>query len=420
METLNFAFKDKKIRKGILFTLLMLLLYRIGVNVPVFGIDRSVLSYLYEDNQGLFDIYSILSGGSFKDMTFFSMGVSPYITGSIVIQLLGIAYPGIMNMARDDKKRYERITIILGIVLAFLQAVGITFGMFRKAVIGGGFLMMALVITQLVIGASLLILIGKAIDEKGIGNGISLILFTGIVSRLVSSGISIYTRVLEGALSYIGLGLFLLLALLMVLGIVYVQEGVRKVPVNYAGRVEGLKKYRGQKTFIPIKVNPNGVLPIIFALTVIQFPVTISYFFPGSRYTEILNKYLSVSSSLGFYIYLLLDVALIFFFSYFYSEISFNPVEIANNLRRSGGTLIGTRPGRDTVEKLSRVSKRLCIFGAIFLTIVATTPLLVTHFGNMNVSLGGTSMIIAVGVAIDLMEKLKEQVLLKKEYHFLV
>lgn len=411
--------KDSDLRNRILFTLLMLLIFRIGANIPVLGVDREILASLYSDSNEVFGIYNMISGGSLDNFTFFSLGISPYITASIIVQLLGIVIPKVAEMAKDDlggKKKIEYATLALGAGLALIQSIGITFGFFRSA-ITTSILGSIMVVLTLTLGGIVLMFIGKAIDKKGIGNGMSLLIFTGIVSRIATDLMSLYSK--RDSIGYIGFILLALLIVVMVLAIVYVQQAQRKIPVNYSARVKGTTKYRGSSSFIPIKVNQGGVIPIIFAITIIQAPLTISYFFPQSSYAAFVTRYLSTSGMPGFYIYLVLDLLLIVFFTMFYADIVFNPVEVALNLRNQGGVIPGVKPGTQTVEKLQNVSKETEKLGAIFLCIIALVPMLLAHFAGISLSLGGTSALITVGVAIELMQTIDNKLLLRREYGFL-
>ena len=417
---LKYALKSKDIRNRILFTLFMIFLYRVGANLPILGIDRDVLSSLYTDRAGIFDIYNLLSGGAFQNFTLFALGVSPYITASIIIQLLGYVFPSIGDLSKEGepgKKKLEKVTVYTGVILALIQAIGITIGMFRQAVIGGP-LNMVLVVLELTLGAGLLILISNLITKKGIGNGMSVIIFTGIVSRIITDVTSYYTKVMDGSLTIVGLLIFLLVIGLVVLGVVYIQEGSRKIPVTYAGHVVGNKKYRENRTFIPIKVNQGGVLPVIFALTILQAPVTLSYFFPNSGYSRFIDKYLNTSGQ-GFWVYLTLDILLIAFFTFFYSGLIFDPVETAKNIRSNGGAIPGIRPGRDTVEKLMNVTNSMGKVAALFLITIAAIPILLSHFLGISTIFGGTSAIIAVGVAVEVMNQINEKVTLERDYKLL-
>ena len=418
MNTFISGFKDSSIRKKIFFTLLIIILYRVGVNLPLLGVNREVLSSLIGDND-IFSVYNMLSGGMLQNFTLFSFGVSPYITMSIIIQLLGVINPTIKEISQDGeigKKKIEKYTLIGGIALAFLQGIGIIIGYYSVV---GTIPRALLVIIELSLGVGLLSLMGKAIDEYGLGNGISTIIFTGIASRIVTDGGKVFTRFNQDGFNIVGFLSIILLFITILYMIVYVQEGMRKIPVTYNQRVSGRKTYKGRNAFIPIKVNQGGVLPIIFTLTIIQFPMTIAYMFPNSVYATFVSKWISPYGNPGIYIYIALEILLIAFFTFFYSEIIFSPIETANNLRSNGGVIPGIKPGRQTVEKLMKVTSSLNKVSVIFLVLIAITPVILSGFVGLNLAMGGTSAIILVGVAIEMIQSIDNELLMRREYGFL-
>ena len=261
--------------------------------------------------------------------------------------------------------------------------------------------------------------LGEKINENGIGNGISLIIFGGIVARIPSGLRSLWTQYSDGSLSIVTLLLFAVFAIIVILGVIEVQQGTRKIPVQYAKRVVGRKMYGGQSTHIPLKVNQAGVIPVIFALSILQFPLTITYFFPNTAFTDFVTKWLSPAGNPGVWVYAVLNVLLIIFFNYFYTAVTFNPVEVAQNMKANGGFIPGIRPGKATVEYLSRVMSRISFVGAIFLAVIATLPTLVGQFTGLNISFGGTSLLIAVGVALDTMKQLENQMVMRNYQGFL-
>lgn len=425
MEMLNSvkqAFKVPELRRKMVFTLLMLVVFRIGANIPVPGINRSVLAEMFTGETGLFDLFDLFSGGAFSNFTIFALSITPYITASIIIQLLTMAFPYFQNLAKEGeegRKKMARITRYLTVVLALIQATGLTVGLFRRAIIDKTWFSFVVIILILTAGTAFLMWLGEKINENGIGNGISLIIFGGIVARIPSGLRSLWTQFSDGAISVISLILFAAFAIIVILGIIEVQQGTRRIPVQYAKRVVGRKMYGGQSTHIPLKVNQAGVIPVIFALSLLQFPLTITYFFPDTAFTEFVTKWLSPAGNPGVWVYGVFNVLLIIFFNYFYTAVTFNPVEVAQNMKANGGFIPGIRPGKATVEYLSKVMSRISIVGAIFLAVIATLPTIVSELGGMNIRFGGTSLLIAVGVALETMKQLENQMVMRNYQGFL-
>lgn len=424
LETLSKAWKIPDIRGKMIFTLLMLVIFRIGSNIPVPGIDRQVLNEAFAGgNNGLMDLFNLFSGGAFGQMTIFALSITPYITASIIIQLLTIAIPSLEALAKEGlegRKKITRITRYLTVVLATIQAIGTTVGMFSSALISRSFFSVALIVIVLAAGTAFLMWLGEKINENGIGNGISLIIFAGIVSRLPSGANALWIKLQEGTMSYITLALFIVFAVVVIVGIIEIQEGSRKIPVQYAKRVVGRKMYGGQSTHIPLKVNQAGVIPVIFALSLLQFPLTITYFAGSdSGFSQWITKWLSPMGSPGVWVYAVFNVILIIFFTYFYTTITFNPVEVANQMKANGGFVPGIRPGSATIEYLNKVMSRITFVGAIFLAAVATLPTILSQIVDINVAFGGTSLLIAVGVSLDTMKKLEQQMIMRNYQGFL-
>lgn len=422
LKTISHAFKVAEIRSKMIFTLLMLVVFRIGSNIPVPGIDRSVLSQVFTGETGLFDLFDLFSGGSFSQFTIFALSITPYITASIIIQLLTMAFPYFERLAREGeegRKKMAQITRYLTIVLALIQAFGLTVGLFKRAVVDQSWFSFAVIILVLTAGTAFLMWLGEQINDKGIGNGISLIIFGGIVARIPTAIRSLWTQYNDGKLSIVTLLVFLAFAIVVILGVIEVQQGTRRIPVQYAKRVVGRKMYGGQSTHIPLKVNQAGVIPVIFALSILQFPLTITYFFPGTAFTEFVTKWLSPAGNPGVWVYAVFNVMLIIFFNYFYTAVTFNPVEVAQNMKANGGFIPGIRPGKATVEYLSKVMSRISFVGAIFLAVIATLPTIVSQLTDMNIHFGGTSLLIAVGVALDTMKQLENQMVMRNYQGFL-
>ena len=426
LKTVAQAWKVAEIRSKMIFTLLMLVVFRIGSNIPVPNINRSVLADLFAGETGLFDLFDLFSGGSFSNFTIFALSITPYITASIIIQLLGMAFPYFEKLAREGvegRKKMAQYTRYLTVVLALVQAVGLTVGLFRKAVVDKSAFSIIVMVLVLTAGTAFLMWLGEQINERGIGNGISLIIFAGIIARIPSGIRALATAVESGSLSIVTLIIFIVAAVLVTAGVVMIQEGQRRIPVQYAKRVVGRKMYGGQSTHIPIKVNQSGVIPIIFALSLLQFPLTITYFLKAdSGFTEFVTKWLSPSGMPGVWVYGVLNVVLIIFFTYFYTQATFNPVEVADNMKANGGFIPGIRPGKATEEYLQKVMSRITIVGAIFLAVIATLPTVLSVIAPESlgsIHFGGTSLLIAVGVALETVRQLENQMLMRNYQGFL-
>ena len=426
LKTVAQAWKVAEIRSKMIFTLLMLVVFRIGSNIPVPNINRSVLADLFAGETGLFDLFDLFSGGSFSNFTIFALSITPYITASIIIQLLGMAFPYFEKLAREGvegRKKMAQYTRYLTIVLALIQAIGLTVGLFRKAVVDRSAFSIIVMVLVLTAGTAFLMWLGEQINERGVGNGISLIIFAGIVARIPSGIRALSTAVESGSLSIITLIIFIIAAVFVTAGVVMIQEGQRRIPVQYAKRVVGRKMYGGQSTHIPIKVNQSGVIPIIFALSLLQFPLTITYFLKAdSGFTAFVTKWLSPSGMPGVWVYGVLNVVLIIFFTYFYTQATFNPVEVADNMKANGGFIPGIRPGKATEEYLQKVMTRITIVGAIFLALIATLPTVLSVIAPESlgsIHFGGTSLLIAVGVALETVRQLENQMLMRNYQGFL-
>jgi len=423
-KTVAQAWKIAEIRSKMIFTLLMLVVFRIGSNIPVPNIDRSVLAQMFTSEAGLFDLFDLFSGGSFSNFTIFALSITPYITASIVIQLLTV-FPYFERLVKEGvegRKKMAQITRYLTVVLALVQAVGLTVGLFRSAVVDKSAFSIIVIVLVLTAGTAFLMWLGEQINEKGIGNGISLLIFAGIVARIPSGLRSLFVSLQEGQMSIVTLILFALFALAGIVVVILIQEGQRRIPVQYAKRVVGRKMYGGQSTHIPMKVNQSGVIPVIFAMSLLQFPLTITYFMSADNgFSQFVMKWLSPNGNPGIWVYGILNIVLIIFFTYFYNAMTFNPAEVADNMKNNGGFIPGLRPGKATEEYLAKVMSRLSIVGAVFLAAVATLP---TILGALVPSLsgihfGGTSLLIAIGVALDTVRQLEQQMVMRNYQGFL-
>ena len=424
LKSLGQAFKVSDIRRKIIFTVLMLVVFRLGCCIPVPGMDRDILDQYFSSASGLFGLFDMFSGGSFSNFTIFALSITPYVTASIILQLLTVAIPRLEALSKEGtegRKKIAQYTRYLTVVLAFVQSIGLTFGLFRNAVIDkdNPFSLIVIVLT-LTAGTAFLMWLGEQINEHGIGNGISLIIMAGIVARMPSAIHQTITKVQTGEVSVVSIIIFLVFAVAVVVGIIEVQQGTRKIPVQYAKRVVGRKMYGGQNTHIPMKVNQAGVIPVIFSISIIQFPLTISYFTdPNSGFTTFVQKYLSSTGNPGVWVYSVLNIILTMFFTYFYTAITFNPMEVADNMKANGGFIPGIRPGRPTVDYLSKVMTRITFAGAVFLAVIATIPAIISNFTALDIHFGGTSLLIAVGVALDTMKQLESQLVMRNYQGFL-
>lgn len=422
LKTVSQALKVPEMRRKIIFTIMMLIVFRIGASIPVPGINRQTLASIFSGDKGLLDLFDLFSGGSFSNFTIFALSITPYITASIIVQLLTVAFPYFERLAKEGnagRKKMAAITRYMTVVLALIQAFGLTIGLFRRAVVDQSWFSFGVIILVLTAGTAFLMWLGEQINENGIGNGISLIIFSGIVARIPTGMRKLVTQYNEGALNIVTIALFVLFALIVIIGIIEVQQGTRRIPVQYAKRVVGRKMYGGQSTHIPLKVNQAGVIPVIFALSLLQFPLTITYFFPNTAFTAFVTKWLSPAGNPGVWMYAMFNVLLIIFFNYFYTAVTFNPMEIADNMKSNGGFVPGIRPGRPTIEYLGMVMSRIAFVGAIFLAVIATMPTILSQFTGMNIRFGGTSLLIAVGVAIDTMKQMENQMIMRNYHGFL-
>lgn len=411
------AWNVADLRKKIGYTLLMFLIFRIGAHIPIPFIDHAKLTDMLGSG-AMANFMDTLSGGSFKSFSVFALSITPYITASIILQLLTIVLPSLERLSKEGdygRKKITQYTRYSTVVLGFIQAFGVTFGIRGTMLIPSPalrwpiYLLCALVLTA---GTTFLMWLGEAITEKGIGNGISLIIFAGIVSRVPSAITSLYNMLRVGeinAFSIIGL---LIIVIFITAGVIYVQEGQRRVAVQYAKRVVGRRVYGGQSSHIPLKVNQAGVIPVIFAISLLAFPSTISSWMPTSSFSRFVEIWFSMNGRLTSIPYLLVYGVLIIFFTYFYTAITFNPVDVAENLKKYGGFIPGLRPGRPTAEYLSKILSRITLAGGLFLALIAVLPTLVVGLtGLKNIAFGGTSLLIVVGVALETMKQIESQLM---------
>ena len=423
LTTLKNAWKIPDIRKKITFTLIMLLVFRLGSAIPVPFMDKAAIAQLFAASEGgILQFLDLMAGGTFSQFSIFATNIYPYITASIVIQLLTIAIPKLEEIAKEGeegKKKITKYTRYGAMVLAGIQAIGYTFGLFSTALEPGATgLQKAIVVISLIAGTAFLMWIGELITAKGIGNGISLIIFVGIISKLPGEIIKIFHLVSTGDLNIIKVLVFGIVFLVIIALVIALQEGERRVPVQYAKRVVGRKMYGGQSTHIPVKVSMAGVMPVIFASSLLALPQTIALFSKGGA-SEWITKWLTPQGSIGIWVYSIFNIVLIMFFTYFYTAIQFNTVEYAKNLQQNGGFVPGIRPGRPTSEHLNKVVTRITFVGGLSLAILASLPIILSKLFNMNVNFGGTAIIIVVGVALETVKQIESQMLMRHYKGFL-
>ena len=426
IQTIRKAWGVPELRKKIVFTLLILLIFRIGNAIPVPYINTTLLgNYLDSMSGTVLGLYNVMSGGAFAEATVFALGVQPYINSSIIIQLLTIAIPALERLARDGgeagKKKIASITRYATVAIALLQGFGYYMICKNYNILEQQGIWPALVIiVSFVAGSSFVMWLGEQVNEFGVGNGISIILFAGILSRvpnMVTMGAS-YIRT-KGSIGCLWIALLIVGMLAMVVLIVHVNEAERRIPVQYAKRQVGRKMYGGQASTLPMKVNMSGVLPIIFAQSIASLPATI-WAFIGTPEEGTVGRSIYNAIDTKSVLYLIVYFLMIIGFSYFYATIQFNPVEISNNLKRNGGFIPGFRPGKPTSDFIAKVLNKVTLFGAIYLGVVAICPLIVGKaLGNSNLAIGGTSIIIVVGVALETVRALESQMMMRQYKGFL-
>ena len=417
--TLRNAWKIEDIRKRILFTLFILLLFRIGSAIPVPFLNASAMQAFLSDSTTIFSYFNMLTGGAFSQATVFAMSISPYINASIIIQLLTIAIPALERLAKEGeegKKKLNMYTKILTVVLGLVQGTGYyLFLANNNCVQDPNFFTAAVVVLTFTAGTAVLMWLADQVNSKGIGNGISVILFAGIVARLPSAVWELGRMVSEDMSKLVSVIVVLIMFVGIVILVIYEQQGQRKIPVHYAKRVVGRKMYGGQNTYIPFKLNPSGVMPVIFASSFLTFPLQIATSLaPNVRW---LNKLANFLTPTG-WAYNIILIVLIVFFAYFYTQVSLNPTEIAKNIRENGGSIPGIRPDK-TEEYLQKVLNRLILPGSLYLAVIAVIPTVIQGlFGlpqSISMLMGGTSLLILVGVDLDTMSQIES--LLKMHHH---
>ncbi|BBI36012.1 preprotein translocase subunit SecY [Cohnella abietis] len=423
--TVTNIWKVEDLRKRILFTLFILLIYRIGSFIPVPNINKDVLTAADQQGTDLFGLLNTFSGGALFNFSIFALGITPYITASIIVQLLSMdvipKFSEWQKEGENGKRKLAQITrygtIILGLIQAFATAIGFNRMYNHDMVIDANtatYLMIAIVLTA---GTAFLMWLGEQINEKGIGNGISILIFAAIVASIPKHARDIYAHQFTDSsqlfLNIVTIVLILIVVVLLIAGVIFIQQGVRKIPVQYAKRVVGQKMYGGQSTHIPLKVNGAGVIPVIFAVSLLMFPITIAQFWANHDWAQWIIKNMYYTQPLGMVLYILLIIG----FTFFYTFVQFNPQQLADNMKKNGGYIPGIRPGKPTEGFLMRVITRITLAGAVFLAIISVIPV---FFGSLaglpdSVKLGGTSLLIVIGVALETMKQIESQ-LIKRHY----
>ena len=423
-ETIRNAWKIVDLRKKLIYTFIMLIIFRLGSWIPVPLLDASQLSALFDTENSMFGFIDIISGGAFRNATIFAMGITPYINASIIMQLLCVAIPALERLQKEGEEGRKKIAQLQRygtVVLALIQAIGLYFLLKSYgAVTVTGFGSATVIVATFVAGTAFLMWLGEQITEKGVGNGISLIIFAGIVSGIPGMIQSLIEGVKLGTMNWIMLVAVVVFMLVVVAFVVMMNDAERRLSVQYAKRVVGRKMYGGQSTHIPIKVSGAGVIPIIFAMSIMAFPGTIASFFGVTAESGgFWGGFLWIFSGQS-WVYAVLYFLLIIFFTYFYTAIQFNPIEMANNMKNNGGFIPGIRPGRPTSDYISKVLSRVTLAGAFFLGVIAVLPILMNlGLKISNFSIGGTSLLIVVGVALETVKSLESQMIMRHYKGFL-
>ncbi|MBM7646879.1 preprotein translocase subunit SecY [Scopulibacillus daqui] len=413
--------REREIRRKVIFTLLMLIVFRIGTFIPVPNVNSDVIKF---NSSSVFGFLNTFGGGALQHFSIFSMGIMPYITASIIMQLLQMdVVPKFTEWSKQGemgRRKLTQVTRYGTVILGFIQAIGLSIGFnaqFPGLIENPSIVTYLLVALVLTAGTTFLMWLGEQITAHGVGNGISIIIFAGIVARIPTSINQIYAQRFEHAsnifLQIVTLLVILLAILIIVVGTIFVQQGVRKLPIQYAKQTVGRNTYGGQSTHLPIKINAAGVIPVIFAISLMITPPTVARFFPSNAFTRWVIHTFDYTTATGMIIYALLIIA----FTYFYTFVQVNPEKMADNLKKQGGYIPGIRPGRNTEKYVTRILYRLTLVGSIFLAIIAILPMLFANIAKLpaTVQIGGTSLLIVVGVALDTMKKIESQ-LVKKNY----
>ena len=412
LEKMKSAWRIPELRKKIIYTFGMLLVYRLLCVIPVPGIDIGTVAAAVKD-YSILDFMNMMTGGSFQNMSIMAMGITPYINSSIILQLLTVAVPSLEKLAKEGpegRKKITEWTRYLTVVLAFIQAVGLVFAMRANSYGGIWYVVIGI---SMAAGTALAMWIGERITENGIGNGISLLIMAGVVSNMFNWGRQASVGVAAGTVGILPVLVVVIAFVAMIVVITYVDMGERRIPVQYAKRMVGRKMYGGQSTHIPMKLNSTGVMPLIFGFAILQFPATVFAFFPTSG----INLWWQGFQS-GVWYQVVLAV-LIIAFTYFYTGITFNPADISKNMQQNGGIIPGIRQGRATTDYLARVSSRLTLFSALFLAVLATIPTIITRLFGVSTPFAASSVLIAVSVGIETIRQIEAQMVMRHHKGFL-
>ncbi len=416
LETVRNALRIQELRQRILFTLAMLVVFRIGAHVPVPGINPEALADFFREDT-LFGFYNVIAGGALSNFTIFAMGIMPYINASIIMQLLTVIVPKFKEWSEEGAEGRKKMIQMIRygtIGLAFLQATGMTFSIMRPAIVDHRFSSYLVIIISLTAGTAFLMWLGELITEKGIGNGISLLIFGGIIAGF-PAGVGMTVELLRvGEVRFLTIIPIIGVLLALIVGIIALEVGRRRIPVQYAKRVVGRRIYGGQSTHIPMKVNQAGVIPVIFASAILMFPATIAMFI-NHPIAQRISEMLSWGTVLNTALYASFIVA----FTFFYTAIQFDPIKIAGDIKKHGGFIPGLRPGRPTADYLSRVSTRLTFVGAFSLAFICVLPILLQDVSRVNLLFGGTALIIIVGVALETMRQIESHMLMRNYQGFM-
>ena len=412
LEKMKSAWRIPELRKKITYTFGMLLVYRLLCVIPVPGIDIATVAAAVKD-YSILDFMNMMTGGSFQSMSIMAMGITPYINSSIILQLLTVAVPALEKLAKEGpegRKKIQEWTRYLTVILAFVQAVGLVFAMRANSYGGLWYIVIGI---SMAAGTALAMWIGERITENGLGNGISLLIMAGVVSNMFNWGRQATVGVFAGTVGILPVLVVVLAFIAMIVAITYVDMGERRVPVQYAKRMVGRKMYGGQSTHIPMKINSTGVMPLIFGFAILQFPATIFAFFPASGINV---WWMGFQNGIWYQVVLAL---LIIAFTYFYTSITFNPIDISKNMQQNGGLIPGIRQGRATSDYLAKVSGRLTLFSALFLAVLATIPTLLTRLFGIQAPFAASSVLIAVSVALETLRQIEAQMVMRHHKGFL-
>lgn len=416
LSALSNILKITELRQKVVFTLAMFLVFRAGTHIPVPGVDVSIIEQMFTSGN-LFGLLDLFSGGALSKFSIFAMSITPYINASIIMQLLTVVVPKFEQWSKEGEEGRKKITQVTRygtVLLGFIQAIGMSVGL-KQAIINPGIGSMLLIALTLTAGTTFLMWLGEQITEKGIGNGISLIIFAGIVSQIPGGAHAIYQYWAAGTIQWYNVLLFLVIGLAMIVMVIAISQGQRRIPVQYAKRVVGRKTYGGHSTHIPLKVNQAGVIPIIFASSVLMFPVTIAQFI-DIPWVKTVAEWFAWGTPLQTFLY----AVLIIFFTYFYTAVTLNISDMAENMKKYGGFIPGMRPGKPTADYLDKVMTRITLAGSIFLALIAIVPNGIAYVTNIpGVYFGGTALLIVVGVALDTMKQIEAMVLMRHYQGFM-